>query len=487
MELEPTTTAVQPSGQLRVRFTTEWARYKVTETPFSVPLRLTRSGLSDVINHLLARGEHRPFDFLVNGRFLRTSLGEYIAQAGVSGETVLVITYEPIAPSAEIAASDEHPDWVSGLDASLGGGLVVTACYDGAARVLRCGDGGIETLSIASGGHDEPLKAVAAVRVPGADEAAVIISASQDRTLIVWQWAAAAAAPRLLPAAVCHGHGDSVQSVAARLDTDSEVVRFASGACDGTVKVWQYAPSSDADADAAAAPAGKKRRVGSRSSSTRGGSAEATTTATLTADVTLTGHTDRVESVCWSSASRVISGSWDRSLRTWDVERCCVVRTTNCDKVVCAVAAAAQGNLLASAHADRVVRVWDERVGRSSRAGGAPASAGSMLHSSALRSHGEWVSTVAWAPGSERILLSGAHDGTVKVWDIRSSVPLQTVSVDAARDEDDEDEPPTKVLAAAWLHGTERDGGAPAFVAGGSDSAVSHHKQPRERKSDEEE
>ena len=483
---------VQPSGQLRVRFTTEWARFKVTETPFSVPLRLTRSGLSDVINHLLARGEHRAFDFLVGGRFLRTSLHEYITQAGVSGEAILTIVYEPVAPTAQLAASDEHPDWVSGIDASLGNGLIVTACYDGAARVLRSGKGGatLETLSIATGVHDEPLKAVAAVRLPGDAEAAVLVTASQDRSLVVWRWDAASGTTSLVPAARCHGHGDSVQTVAARLG-ERGAVRFASGACDGTVKVWHYnAAAANANADSSEG-GGKRRKVGAS-----GSAAAAVAARDLAADVTLTGHTDRVETLCWAGDSCIVSGSWDRSLRTWDVERCCVVRTTNCDKVVCAVAAAAQGNLLASAHADAVVRIWDERVGQSARVSGNSAGAGSagMLHASVLRSHDEWVSSLAWAPDSERLLLSGAHDGTVKVWDIRSSVPLQTVTVGEPRDDDEDGgggrgehydnngAPRTKALAVAWLHGSssasKASGSVPSFCSGGDDSKLTLHAQP---------
>ncbi len=39
-----------------VSFKTKEAEYAVTEKPFAVPERLTRLGLSQVINHLLDRG-----------------------------------------------------------------------------------------------------------------------------------------------------------------------------------------------------------------------------------------------------------------------------------------------------------------------------------------------------------------------------------------------------------------------------------------------
>ena len=45
-----------------------------------------------------------------------------------------------------------------------------------------------------------------------------------------------------------------------------------------------------------------------------------------------------------------------------------------------------------------------------------------------LSSHKSWVSDVQWSPTDPFVLASNSHDGTLKVWDIRSSVPLHTVN-----------------------------------------------------------
>ncbi len=42
----------------------------------------------------------------------------------------------------------------------------------------------------------------------------------------------------------------------------------------------------------------------------------------------------------------------------------------------------------------------------------------------ALSSHTAWVSSVAWCPSSSNHIVSGSHDGTVRVWDIRSTSSL---------------------------------------------------------------
>ena len=46
--------------------------FRVSESPITVPGKLTRYGLSEVVNHLLGTETPTPFDFLVDGVLLRT-------------------------------------------------------------------------------------------------------------------------------------------------------------------------------------------------------------------------------------------------------------------------------------------------------------------------------------------------------------------------------------------------------------------------------
>ena len=43
--------------QTRVRFVTKHSKYQVPTTPFSVPQRINRLGLNEIVNHLLSNGE----------------------------------------------------------------------------------------------------------------------------------------------------------------------------------------------------------------------------------------------------------------------------------------------------------------------------------------------------------------------------------------------------------------------------------------------
>jgi ribosome biogenesis protein YTM1 len=45
-----------------------------------------------------------------------------------------------------------------------------------------------------------------------------------------------------------------------------------------------------------------------------------------------------------------------------------------------------------------------------------------------LTSHAGWVSGVKWSPDNAFHLVSTGYDGKTKIWDIRSTAPLYTIS-----------------------------------------------------------
>lgn len=88
-----------------MKLTTTIERFKITDTAIAIPTRFSRKGLSEVVNHLLGLGAscqqdgplrasidvlsctdpEVPFDFLINGTFLRGSLRKYMRKNGLSG------------------------------------------------------------------------------------------------------------------------------------------------------------------------------------------------------------------------------------------------------------------------------------------------------------------------------------------------------------------------------------------------------------------
>ena len=71
--------------QISCKFVTRLPeQYRIAPTPIAVPGKLTRYGLSEVINHLLNLDPPKPFDFLVQGELVRTSLEKLVVRKATS-------------------------------------------------------------------------------------------------------------------------------------------------------------------------------------------------------------------------------------------------------------------------------------------------------------------------------------------------------------------------------------------------------------------
>jgi WD40 repeat protein len=117
----------------------------------------------------------------------------------------------------------------------------------------------------------------------------------------------------------------------------------------------------------------------------------------------LGGHQGGVTSVGYSpDGGRIVSGSWDKTVRIWDSARgdeLLVLRGH--EAVVTGVGFSPLGNRIGSASRDRTVRVWE-------------ASTGALVH--CLRMEDE-VLAVGWSPDGRRIV-AGLADLTARVWDV---------------------------------------------------------------------
>ena len=78
----------------------------------------------------------------------------------------------------------------------------------------------------------------------------------------------------------------------------------------------------------------------------------------------------------------------------------------------------------------------------------------------AYRSTSVGMAAVAWRPGAGHVVTTASHDGAVRMWDLRSPLPLATLA-----------EHPDKLLAVAW-----RD--ANTLVCGGCDAQVYTYSVP---------
>lgn len=120
----------------------------------------------------------------------------------------------------------------------------------------------------------------------------------------------------------------------------------------------------------------------------------------------LSGHDDHIYALAFSpDGTRLISGSRDRTLRVWNIQRRAPIVTLlgHTDEIF-AVAFSPDGKRIVSGGRDRVIRIWDaERFDEITQ----------------LHGHTSYVYCLAFSPDGH-VLASGGGDDSVRLWDTRT-------------------------------------------------------------------
>lgn len=380
-----------------------------------VPTHLARYGLSEIVNAFQQDATPKPFDFLVKEQFLRTDLDRYITSQGETTEPEIILEVVEAFPQPSSATGEPHPDWISSID-TITNKMIITGCYDGFIRCFPQQPG--HQVSLQSGqacsGHSSAVTAVATFE----QDPTMFVSTSKDRTTKLWRIEDGAS---MSPIAVCKGHRESVQAIATR---DK---KFVTGGWDKTLRIWSVGEVLEA-------PAPKKAKK----------NAKAIPEAEDASDV-FEGHTQCVSALVWPHIAAIYSASWDMSIRMWDTQKGTVNGTWLGNKSIASLSFSQPGNLLATAHNDKSIGIWDPRLKEAE------------VMKMRLRSHEGWVTSVAFSPRDPHMLASGSHDRTVKLWDLRSQMPLHTVTTHT-----------DKVLSVAWY-------GGDFVLSGGADCKLASH------------
>ncbi|KAI0198984.1 WD40-repeat-containing domain protein [Astrocystis sublimbata] len=413
--------AMAAPQEVRVNFTTSSPDLQLPEDRSSllvVPTDLKRYGLSRILNSssMLDTPAPIPFDFLVNGEFLRTSLQEYLAANGLNAEETLNIQYVRSLIPPVHQASFEHDDWISAVDIlsatsrpgrwsgnklALNQDRIASASYDG---LLRVWDPSGKCMARSSvGGHAASAKAVKFL------SSTQIASSGLDRTVRIWKYAETddGLQATLKPSLELYGHKASVDA----LDAHGPTGRVLSASADGAIGLWSTSKSAAPAAPASLLPGAggseaKKRKLSGTSTAPQRGALSM-----------MPVHNTPATAVCFdpADASVAYSASQDHTIRTLDLTTSRVENIITTAHPLLALTplqrnpgTASSSVLLAAATAARHITLVDPRVSATST---------SVL---TLRGHRNMVSSLAAGPDNDYSLVSGAYDGTCRIWDLRS-------------------------------------------------------------------
>ena len=406
---------------------------EVPSEAIAVPADIGRQGLSAVLNHLLGRSvkssskdddssdddsdddekeeKLAPLSFefmLTNNKLLRKGVEKEARQHGIGLEDAIQITYFPAANEPELVGDDEKlPDWVSCLSLVDDDNTLISGCYDGSLYAYRCNsaDGGLERL-FSTNASAGPIKCLQTTTL---ENTTYIASASLDHTLNIHTLSSS---DGLESYGQCEQQ-NGISNAIASLDFASSSLLLASGDGNGSIQIWDL--SKGEDEDDTDEPT-KKRKTSSGSKSQR----------IISPSISIdSAHTQLVSGLSSgnhnNSKTHLISSSWDHSIKLWDIQRQDCLLTLNGSRVVsCLDTSYHSEGVVATGHPDCTIRLWDVRINNTSSS--------AAIDTNTFRpSHRAWVSSVKWNQSNAYQLASASHDGTVKMWDIRSSNPLHTV------------------------------------------------------------
>ncbi|MHC5765564.1 MAG: protein kinase domain-containing protein [Nostoc sp.] len=200
------------------------------------------------------------------------------------------------------------------------------------------------------------------------------------------------------------GHSSMVHAIA--ISPDGQFL--ASGSNDNTIKLWQVGT-------------GKLVRQLGRWSSSHSSMVNSVAFSPISSNLSYQGESGKSAGVADLNRGILASGSWDNTIKLWDVNTGKEIRTlTGHTNWVNSVAFSPDGKFLASGSADCTIKLWQVHTG---------------IEIQTFTGHSDPVSSVAYSPRTpatnsqdRQLVASGSNDYTIKLWQIYTSRNIYTLT-----------------------------------------------------------
>lgn len=379
-------------SQLEVKLVSKLPlKYQLPVEKIVIAGSLSRMELSELVNDSLTLEVRIPFDFLINGSFLRGSLGGHINDFGILSEKTLEIEY--VIAMEELKSSDltdPQPAWISGI--SVHGNHFYTCSMNGGVA-RHVADTGKQVCSNLHGSL--PLVGISVT------SNGVVVTASRDGAIRFSDCDTLEAFQT--------GKVDDSNSFQCLAVCPFDETLMVTGSTTGDLYLWNI-PTRDLGnkGKKRSAPAHVSPRMALECSSVSG-----------------------ISAIRWLSLTRIIVASLDGSIQVIDPLSNQALPTIQTNRPISALACL-NDSMLVTGHADGRVIFWTLRSDSVSA---------SIEAVNSCRSHTRMISCLETRPNDEYVVVSGSIDGSIKVLDCRASqFAIQSVSM-----------PPTeRVLATCW-------------------------------------
>lgn len=420
-------------NQIKIKFFTKEddENLQVNDTPLFVPTTLKRYGLSEIVNHLLAdeNPSHiTPFDFLIDGKLLRTSIDEYLVKNGLSNEVFLTLEYTKAVLPPSFLTSFNNNDWVSSIDTIQASGQlkILSGSYDGVVRIYDM-QGTVEKQFT---GHSSSIRSVKWI------SPSRLVSSGNDRQIRLWKNQQVDASnvqgedeeeepTEGKTVALLEGHKAPVVSLA----VNSDAHRILSASYDNTIGIWSTIHKEmnnievlEYDENVLSTSSKKRRKMAIKDSTLRRKSPLSI----------LSSHKQPVEDICFDGNDNTVSYSvsQDHTIKTWDIVTGKVIDTRSTGFALLSILHKHTKNLIITGSSARHINLHDPRVDANE------------LINAKLVGHSNFVVGLSNCTYNDNMFASASHDGLVKVWDIRSLNPLYTITREESKS--------SKVFDVCW-------------------------------------